>query len=113
MADPQRSALVVLKPGQRADVDPSRANEVPPADDVVQQVRRAFADAGFDVGPFIGISFAITGSEAVFERAFGVDPLDAKFRGPQLPLDRMGEEITQHVAAVTLTEPPAFGPGNP
>jgi len=105
--------LVVLHAGQRANVDPHRANEVPPADAVVQQVISAFVDAGFDVGPFIGISFAISGTEAVFKRTFGVDPLAEQFRGPELPLDRMSGEITKHVAAVTLTEPPAFGPGNP
>ncbi len=113
MSDRQRSALVVLNPGQRADVDPQRANEVPPANDTAQRVIGAFVDAGFDVGPFIGISFAISGTAAVFDRTFGVDPLAEDFRGPELPIDWLGEEIAQYVAVVTITEPPAFGPGNP
>jgi hypothetical protein len=109
MTERQRSALVVLNPGQRPDADMD--NEIPPS--VVRKVMASFISEGFEVGPFVGISFAITGPQALFDRVFGVDPLSDDFAGPELPTDRLDGELVPHIAAVTVTEPPAFGPGNP
>lgn len=113
MATRDRSALVVLKPEQRLDVDPHRAGEVSPPEAVVHHVVRAFSDAGFDVGPYVGVSFAITGTQAAFERVFGVDPLAEDFDQRELPMTGLKADVAPYVAAVTMTEPPAFGPGNP
>ena len=115
MGSDQRTALVVLNPGTG---DPSsragaRASEVPPDTSVVRSVTSAFRDEGFEIGPFVGISFAISGSPDVFDRVFGIDPDSAEFRGGELPTDRLGRDVTQHLAGVTVTAPPAFGPGNP
>lgn len=112
MTENVRSALVVLHPGSATSAS-QRAAEVPPSREVVDQVTSAFAARGFQVGPFVGISFSITADKDLFERTFGVDPQSRRFQGTELPLDRIAPEITQLVNAVTLTEPPAFGPGNP
>jgi hypothetical protein len=76
-------------------------------------VTGAFAAQGFQVGPCIGISFSITAEKETFERAFGVDPQSTQFGGLELPLDHVGADVVPFIDAVTLTEPPAFGPGNP
>ncbi|HEY5784200.1 MAG TPA: hypothetical protein VIT65_05450 [Microlunatus sp.] len=112
MTEKPRSALVVLHPGPVTSAG-QRASEVPPPRHIVDQVTNAFAARGFQVGPCVGISFAITADRSVFERTFGVDPQSSRFEGPELPLDHVGPEIHQLVDAVTVTEPPAFGPGNP
>ena len=111
----QRTALVVLNPGtgDSASRQSSRASEVPPDSSVVRSVTSAFRNEGFEVGPFVGISFAISGSRDVFDRVFGVDPNSAEFSGGELPTDRLDSDVTRHLAGVTVTEPPAFGPGNP
>lgn len=112
MTENLRSALVVLHPGPVTSAS-QRAAEVPPPRHVVEQVTNVFAAQGFRVGPPVGISFSISADKDLFERTFGVDPQSKRFRGPELPLDRIGAEIRPFVDAVTLTEPPAFGPGNP
>jgi hypothetical protein len=112
MTEPLRSALVVLLPGPVTTAG-QRASEAPPPRQVVEQVTSAFAARGFQVGPCVGISFSITADASLFERTFGVDPQSKRFRGPELPMDRIGPEISQLVDAVTVTEPPAFGPGTP
>jgi hypothetical protein len=113
MSETAQTALVVLAPGSRPGVKPERANEVPPSPPIVQAVMSAFRDYGFELGPFIGISFAITGSKAAFQRVFSVDPHSLEAGSPELPTGRLPDEISQHIMAVTITEPPAFGPGNP
>lgn len=70
-----------------------------------------FQEQGFDVGPRVGTSFTISGSSDVFNEALGVDPT-SYVEIPELPLDRLSEDIAPHVEAVTTAPPPDFEPGN-
>lgn len=111
MSAEPRSALVVLHPGTPGD-QTQRAGEVPPAEDVVGQVTDWFAQRGFEVGAFVGISFSISGTSDLFGAVLGADP-DAQHSSADLPMERLSDEIAPLVAAVTTTPPPDFGPGNP
>jgi hypothetical protein len=73
--------------------------------------RRHFADRGFEVGPFVGISFSIAANPERFREAFGGAEPDPK--GGELPLESLPDELRGAVLAVATDEPPAFGPGNP
>jgi hypothetical protein len=76
-----------------------------------ERAQQHFAERGFEVGPFVGISFSIAGSPDRFREAFnGAEP-DPK--GGELPIDSLPAELRQAVQAVATDEPPAFGPGNP
>lgn len=90
----------------------------------VPRVQGIFSAAGFEVGHPVGGTFAITAPREHFERYFGIK-LAADGRGgitvegpgsadPYLvPHDRLPPSLRDHVAIVTFTPPPAFGPGNP
>jgi hypothetical protein len=79
--------------------------------DAADRARRHFADCGFEVGPFVGISFSIAGTPGRFRETFGGAEPDPK--GGELPIDSLPDDLRQAVQAVATDEPPAFGPGNP
>jgi hypothetical protein len=109
----QRTALVVLKPGLDRPVSAERAGETPPDPDTVSRVIGWFRDRGFETGPFVGISFAITGSEQLFHEFLGT-PTYTDRPGGELALPLVSlEEIQPMVEAVVVPAPPDFGPGNP
>lgn len=74
-----------------------------------------FKSRGFSPGPFVGISFAISGTEELFHQVFGDAPLTAPPPGydVDLPVTALAEEVQPLVVAVVRTEHPDFGPGNP
>lgn len=111
MSQETQSMLVVLHPGAATSAG-QRPAEVPPAPDVVDVVTSWFHSRGFEVGPFVGISFAISGAQSLFDEVLGVDP-SAHDQGDELLLDRLGDAVAPYVAALTTTQPPDFGPGNP
>jgi hypothetical protein len=92
-----------------------------PSEEAVSAVRGGFARARFEVGPLAGNSFSITGTVKQFENVFKTK-LRADTRGGvtarsgansqtlELPLDGLPEDLRKHLAAVTFTAPPAFGP---
>lgn len=123
MIDPIISAQVVMRSASPSDDDPliTSANvaEAAPPPEAVDTVRYFCADAGFAIGPFVGISFSIAGPASLFETVFGERPrLEERASvqqamtaaGDELSLDRLPPEVGRWVRAVTFTPPPDFGP---
>ena len=113
--DPVISAQVLLKPRgdsmpRDADITAANIKLLAPRPEVVEEVARSFAKAGFDVGPVVGLSFAISAPRSVFGRFFGIKSAGVK-KGT-IPLDRVPPLVRRGVVAVTFPEPPDFGPGS-
>lgn len=113
--DPVISAQVLLKPVSGtmppdADITASNIRALTPAPEVAAEVTRGFANAGFDVGPVVGLSFAISARRSVFNRFFGIKAAGVK-KGA-LALDRVPTPVRRGVVAITFPEPPDFGPGS-
>lgn len=125
---PELSALVVLRPaggrslaGEEAVTSATVGGVLPDPGDA-EAVRAYFRDQGFEVGPLVATSFAITGPRERFERTFGAGPaLDRAERvalgqeagETQLPPDPLPPEVARAVEAVTFPRPPEFGPASP
>jgi hypothetical protein len=88
-----------------------------PSPEAVAEVSSALRGMGFDVGPCVGNSLSIAGRGELFERRFGarlaLDGGGARFaeHGHELPAAALPVSIRAHVAAITFTPPPDFGPG--
>jgi len=113
MSDELRTAQVVLQPGTDPMVAPERVAEVPPPADEAAAVVGWFQHHGFDTGPVVGTSFAITGSDDLFSETFGAESGYAGGQEAELPLSSLDDHVSARVAAVVTTGPPDFGPGNP
>jgi hypothetical protein len=111
MTEEQQSAQVVLRHGPSGWTDEVRAAEAPPPAEVADQVASWFQAQGFDTGPIVGISFAISGPASLFELVFGTTP--ALGSSLELPLTTLADDVVEHVDAVVVPPPPDFGPGNP
>lgn len=103
MSDEERTAQVIVGPAPGTPPDPAH----------VDTVVGWFRDRGFGTGPFVGTSFAITGGDDLFRDTFGDVPTADDGAEAELPLGLLGNEVAPHVAAVVVTGPPDFGPGNP
>jgi hypothetical protein len=108
-------AIVVLRPasgraitGQTA-ITAETLHEFSPDPGDVEAVTRVLADAGFTVGPVVGIAMSISGSRERFTSFFGVAVEDAETGGweaegrRELPVPAA---LADRVHAVTF-EPPA------
>lgn len=114
MDDAVRTAQVVLQPSTSTSTPPERAAVVPPPAGEAEQVAAWFREHGFETGPVVGTSFAITGDDDAFARCFGEQCFHAAHQqAGELPLADLDEDVCAHVAAVVTTAPPDFGPGNP
>jgi hypothetical protein len=124
------SALVVLRsasgkaPGGATAVTAENVREYLPAASSADEARRAFAAAGFEVTEVVGNSFSITAPASVFEKAFKVKLRREEGKGVtaqadadadagyEIPANKLPASLARHVAAVTFTPPPDFGPTN-
>lgn len=88
------SALVVLHEGAAPD-----------------RPRSWFAEQGLEVGPFVGISFAVAGPHDRMRALF--PDYDDKRGGGELDLGAVDPDVRAAVRAVAIESPPDFGPGNP
>ncbi len=120
------AALVVLEYGPKS---PERAvaahiDELRPPKAMADTARRAFAGLGFQVTDVVGNSFSIEAPIDHFNEMFNVElqvgsdgavtVLKGKTaRSLELPLATLPKEVRPLIRAVTFSEPPAFGPGNP
>lgn len=120
------SAQVVLRPAKKASGarPPTTADnlaEIEPARGAVAAAVNAFRSKGFDAGPFVGISFSITGLVADFERLLGVSlrrgagggiefVIPGGHAASELSEDRLPVDLRPLVQAVVFPPPPAFGP---
>ena len=109
------SALVVLRPesgrltGQEA-VTAETLSRYRPDPDAAKAVLEFFEAAGFEVGPLVGLGFAISAPADLFDRVFGRSAPGEGHGGSDLPLTPVPEPLRDHVQAVTFPPPPDFGP---
>jgi hypothetical protein len=83
-----------------------------------EAVARALADAGFEVGPTVGIGMSIAAPRERFEAVFGTAVAEAEDggwvvpgAGRSLPLDGLPGAVRERVEAVSFEEPAeAAGP---
>lgn len=111
-------------PGADTAVTAENVHEYTPDPERAEAARRAYAEAGFEVGEVVGNSFSITAPAGTFEKVFKVktsrgetEGVKARARtggeaGYELSLDDLPAGLSRGVAAVTFTPPPDFGPGN-
>ncbi|MEL6892702.1 MAG: hypothetical protein AAFP84_13975 [Actinomycetota bacterium] len=113
------TALVVLKaadPAARArvaDQPPSieTLDALRPSDDTIVAATDALRRLGFEVGPFLGNSMAITGTVAHVEAVFGVrlEGGDGVYSvvgdGDELPLDALDATLAGRIERIVF-EPP-------
>lgn len=106
--DPVVSATVLLRPEGRGEPG-ARAGR--------GAASSFFTAAGFEVGPRVAGSFAITGPRSLFERTFG-ETLEDDSHGSlrtgagsrELALTRVPDRVAQQLEAVAFSRPPDFGP---
>ena len=68
------------------------------------EVVKAFADAGFDIGPVVALNFSIAGPVALFESYFGVPLNDLATSGrASLPIDAVDPAVRPLVKAIVFT----------
>ena len=74
-----------------------------------------FEAAGFEAGPLVGTSFAISGPAERFEALFGATghAAFAGSEGGELPLEGLPPELRAGIEAIATTGPPDFGPTSP
>lgn len=124
----QVSAQVMLRsasgatPEGTTSVTVENVHQYLPSSSSITEARQAFANAGFEVGPVVGNSFSITALKRTFEKVARVRLTEDKMSGVraqvgeqlsyELPIEKLPEDLRRHVAAVTFTAPPDFGPTN-
>jgi hypothetical protein len=106
------SALVLLTPGPLDDGAVGEPAFAPAPDSVARLAEDWFRRQGFEVGPVVGTSFAVTGDRDVFLRHLGFDPAAG---GTLAPSARraMPADVGAVVLDVMVPAPPDFGPWNP
>lgn len=126
-SEPDLSAQVVLRPAGEPPRSPITADTLrghAPDPEDAARVAEHLRSEGFEAGPLVGTSFAITAPRSRFETTFGVH-LEVE-RGPddgvsrvttsegefELPVGSLPTAVARHVSAVTFTPPPDFGPGS-
>jgi hypothetical protein len=87
--------------------------------DAVSAATGYFRNAGFEVGPVVGLGFSITGKASLFEKVFAVKltaddrgamQIAGKQGGRALAVSKLPEQVRRCVAAIEFPEPPDFGP---
>lgn len=102
------TAYVVMRPADGSSslsalVTAETIGRLQPAEWALERARAFFAARGFKVGPFVGISFAITAEHETFRRTFGsVEPEEVA--SGMLTLDLLGPDLTSIVEAVIFDE---------
>jgi len=87
----------------------------------VSSAAAALRSKGFEIGPFVGISFSMTGSIRAFEEYFGTQIRLGRDRGYEFVIkntslghelsgERLPEAIRHLVQTVAFPLPPGFGP---
>lgn len=106
------SALVVLHPGSDPSMSGTRAAEVPTDAADAARVVEWFRGQGFETGPVVGTSFAISGDAELFRDVLGGAAPDAGGEAA-FATDALEQSVSGLVAAIVVQAPPDFGPGNP
>lgn len=113
------SAQVILQTKQPVDEAQITSEHIAtwlPDPSVIAATPEAYAQAGFSVGPCVGISFSITAAVKHFEKLFAtrLRRTDAEgitcTAGTSLPLDKLPPALARHVETIVFPPPPEFGP---
>ncbi|WP_148573492.1 hypothetical protein [Nocardioides caldifontis] len=112
MTDAPRSALVVMRPGRDTLPTSARPSETPTHASDAARVVSWFQDHGFDTGPVLGISFAITGAAELFRDVLGA-PASGASGDTAFATEALDPELSDLVEAIVVQAPADFGPGNP
>lgn len=121
------SAQAILRPASGRAIDgrlvitADNVAEFAPSPSAITTVTARFRSRGFETGPFVGISFSVTGTIRAFEEFFGmkiqlgndnayefVD--ESRIIGHELKGDALPEELREFVQSVVFPLPIEFGP---
>jgi hypothetical protein len=77
-----------------------------------RDVSEFFATAGFETGPFVGTSFAISGPRERFEETFGAEAGASlgETTPVELPASALPDTVAGAIAAIAVGGSPDFGP---
>jgi hypothetical protein len=80
--------------------------------EAASEVSEFFATSGFETGPFVGTSFAITGPRERFEETFGATAGSslAETRPVELSPSALPDDVAGAIAVIAVGGPPDFGP---
>jgi hypothetical protein len=121
------SAQVITRPasgqaiGGRLVISTENIAKLAPSPSALAVVTAIFRSKGFKIGPFVGISFSVTGAIRTFEELFGMQirmgkdhayefVAENRIVGHELTGDELPEELREFVQAVAFPLPPEFGP---
>lgn len=121
------SAQVILRPASAQAIDAkvmisaSNVAEFAPSPGAVSSVAAELRSKGFEIGPFVGVSFSVTGTIRAFEEFFGMRirlgedqayefVAKNKTVGHELTGGELPEVLRKSVHAVAFPLPPDFGP---
>jgi hypothetical protein len=112
MTNAPHTALVVMRPGGNLPPTSLRARETPTSAVDAERVVSWFQHRGFDTGPVVGISFAISGTTRLFRDVLGTASADPD-GALAFATEALDPELSGLVEAIVVQAPPDFGPGNP
>lgn len=121
------SAQVILRSAKglaingKVAISAGNVAEFAPSPSAVSSITTEFRSKGFEIGPVVGISFAVTGTIRAFEEFFGVRIRLGKDHayefvarhktvGHELSGEELPEVLRKFVHAVVFPPPPDFGP---
>ena len=104
-----QTVLVLLKPASgrqitTADAVSDAVAGLAPSPRAAATVAKYFADRGCDVGPLVGVSFAVTLPAAAVERLLGEEE-DGEF-----PQHRLPRAVARSIERIVRDRPIDFGP---
>ncbi len=120
--DEMISAQVILRsaagdtPGPTSEVTTRTLHRYTPSLETTSKATGAFEKLGFQVGPFVGIAFSITGPSHLFQEVFDVQVERGEDRvligtgtdgvtGPELPTGALPAELNRLIASVVFETP--------
>ena len=104
-----QTVLVLLKPASgrpitTADATSDSIGELAPSPRAAAAVAKYFADRGCEVGPLVGVSFALTVPADAVARLLGEEE-NGEFPKPRVP-----RTISRTIERIVRDSPIAFGP---
>ena len=103
------TVLVIMKPSSRRKITAESAlaatvGQLAPSARSTQKLRRYLQTAGCDVGPLVGVSFAVTIPAALAEQLLGT-AIDGEF-----DISRLPTQLCRSVQSIVRDRPIDFGP---
>lgn len=106
--------MVILGPPDPASADEpvtsANLDRLAPSPDAVAALMELFRSEGFEIGPFVGISFSISGPPHCFRSVFGPRLPSGRQDDLELDVGSVPPGLRRHLRAVSFTAPPDYGP---